>query len=101
MGLKDQYAVLKYSHVGLTFAIILGGSFFLGMKADQKFGTGSVLTLLGGGLGTALGFYNLLREVASLERRGQAEETPSTAENEESGSQPPPEASADDQTGRA
>ena len=68
MALKDQYAVLKYSHLGLSFAIFLGGSFFLGLKADQKFGTGSVLTLLCGGLGTAAGFYYLLRQVSAVQR---------------------------------
>lgn len=67
MALRDQYAVLKYSHLGLSFAIFLGGSFFLGLKADQRFGTGSIFTLVCGGIGTAAGFYYLLRQVSALQ----------------------------------
>jgi putative F0F1-ATPase subunit (Ca2+/Mg2+ transporter) len=76
LALKDQYTVLKYGHLGLTFAIVLCGSLFLGVKADQKFGTGSTLTLLCGGLGMAAAFYHLLTAVSRL---GQ-EEAESSAE---------------------
>jgi len=74
--MKDQISVLKYGHLGLTFAIVLCGSLFLGVKADQKFGTGSKLTLLCGGLGMAAAFYHLL---VSVSRLGQ-EEAESSAE---------------------
>lgn len=76
MALKDQYTVLKYGHLGLTFAIVLCGSLFLGVKADQKFETGSILTLLSGGFGMVAGFYHLLTQVSRL---GQ-EEADSAAE---------------------
>lgn len=79
MALKDQYTVLKYGHLGLTFAILLGGSFFLGVKADQRFGTGSVLSLLCGGLGAVAGFYHLLRSVSQLDQ----EEADSSAEGKD------------------
>ena len=70
MALQDQYSVLKYGHLGLTFAIVLGGSFFLGVQADQRFGTGSILTLLGGAIGMAAGFYYLLSSVNRLAKEG-------------------------------
>lgn len=68
MALKDQQSVLKYGHLGMTFAIVLCGSLFLGVKADEKFGTGSTLTLVCGGFGMAAGFYHLLISVSRLGR---------------------------------
>ncbi|MBL4848734.1 MAG: AtpZ/AtpI family protein [Planctomycetes bacterium] len=70
MALQDQYSVLKYGHLGLTFVIVLGGSFFLGVEADKRFGTGSILTLLGGAIGMATGFYYLLSSVSRLTQEG-------------------------------
>lgn len=99
MALRDQYSVLKYSHLGLSFAIFLGGSFFLGLKADQRFGTGSVLTLLCGGIGTAAGFYYLLRQVNGIQGHDGSTGSLEGANEQEDGAapdstlSPPPSAS--------
>lgn len=74
MALEDQHSVLKYGHLGLSFAIFLGGSFFLGMKADERFGTGSTLSLLGGAVGLGAGLYYLIREVEGLRGGGRRAE---------------------------
>lgn len=96
MALKDQYTVLKYGHLGLTFAIVLCGSLFLGVKADQRFETGSLLTLLCGGFGMVAGFYHLLTTVSRL---GQ-EEAESSAEGKSgktaTGPSDPPDQIPDD-----
>ena len=75
MSLRETNEALKYSHLGISYAVVLGGSFFLGFKADQKFGTTPYMALLGGMFGAAAGFYYLYREVYgkqdASERRSQ------------------------------
>lgn len=66
MSARETNEALRYSHLGLIFAVALGGSLFLGVKADEKFGSSPWLTLLGGALGGVLGFYNLLRTVDAM-----------------------------------
>lgn len=47
------------------------GSLLLGTWADKHFGTGSVLTLVGLGIGTFGGFWTLFRTVARLSREAE------------------------------
>lgn len=54
---------LAHSHLGLTFALFLGGLSYLGLELDRRLGTTPLFTLLGGGLGFAAGFYHLYRGV--------------------------------------
>ncbi|MGE0711227.1 MAG: AtpZ/AtpI family protein [Planctomycetota bacterium] len=56
-------ALSDASHLGISYAVILGGSVFLGLKADEKLGTKPYLTLGGGLFGAVVGFYYLYREV--------------------------------------
>lgn len=55
--------VLAFSHLGVMFAITLGGSTYLGLLADKRCGTTPLLTLLGVLLGFGAAFYNLYRGV--------------------------------------
>lgn len=57
--------VLRYSHVGLQFAIILVASILGGHHLDRRLATGGALTLLGTFLGAAAAFYVLYRETRS------------------------------------
>jgi hypothetical protein len=59
----DSNPLFNAPHLGISYAILLGGSLFLGVEADEKFGTDPVLTLLGGAFGAVTGFYFLYREV--------------------------------------
>ena len=63
MSLRETNEALKYSHLGISYAVVLGGSFFLGSKADEKFGTSPYIALLGGMFGAVAGFWYLYREV--------------------------------------
>jgi hypothetical protein len=52
--------VLTQSHLPLSFAVILGGGFFLGLKADEWLETRQpICAFLGVLLGFAGGFYYL------------------------------------------
>jgi hypothetical protein len=54
-------ALALYGQLGLSVAIPLGGLTFLGHWADDKFGTGPVLLLVGLAVGVLLAFYTLYR----------------------------------------
>ena len=54
---------LAHSHLGLTFALFLGGLSYLGLELDERLGTTPLFTILGGFLGFGAGFYHLYRGV--------------------------------------
>lgn len=61
--MRETNAVLATSHLGITFAVFLAGSFYLGWKVDERLGTSPVFTLLGCALGFGGGFFFLYQEV--------------------------------------
>lgn len=64
MGSGDsRRQALTLSHLGIGFLLIVVGSVYLGLKADERWGTSPWLVLLGFLGGFALGFYYLLSEV--------------------------------------
>lgn len=67
LGALAKY--LRYSHVGLQFLVAVGLPTAGGIWADQRLGTGVLLTLLGLVLGFAAGVYSLYREVYGLDGR--------------------------------
>ena len=73
MKLRETNAVLAASHLGITFAVLLAGSFYLGWKVDERLGTTPVFVLLGCALGFGGGVYFLYREVYG--RRPEGEES--------------------------
>ena len=60
MGSKDYRDVLAHSHLGVMFLLIIGGSIFLGVKADESLGSSPAGVLLGLVFGFGLGFYYML-----------------------------------------
>jgi hypothetical protein len=60
---------LRYSHVGVQFLVAVGLPTAGGIWADQRLGTGVLLTLLGLVLGFAAGVYSLYREVYGFGER--------------------------------
>lgn len=61
--------LLRHSHLGLQFVLVFLFIAFLGFKADEKFGTLPLLTVLGVMVGFGLAFYQLYLAVFG-ERRG-------------------------------
>ena len=59
---KGPSDLVRYSHLGIQFAIVIVLGIFAGVWADEKFGTGSILTLVGTFAGAGIGFYVLYRE---------------------------------------
>lgn len=73
---------LRYSHVGLQFLVAVGLPTAGGIWADQRLGTGVLLTLLGLVLGFAAGVYSLYREVYGFgERDRDSKAAPSPRES--------------------
>jgi hypothetical protein len=54
---------LRYSHLGLQFALTVGIFTYAGIWADGRFGTSPLFVLLGVGVGFGMGFYHLYRGV--------------------------------------
>lgn len=63
MKARETNAILAASHLGITFAVLLAGSFYVGWKVDERLGTAPLFILLGCALGFGGGFYFLYREV--------------------------------------
>lgn len=53
---------MRYSHLGVQFALILLGAILGGVQLDKKLATGGVFTILGTFVGAGIGFYLLYRE---------------------------------------
>ena len=56
--------LVRYSHLGIQFALVVLLGIFLGVRLDRKLGTGSILTLVGTFVGAGIGFYVLYRETS-------------------------------------
>ena len=59
--------LVRYSHLGIQFALVVLLGIFLGVRLDRKLGTGSILTLVGTFVGAGIGFYVLYRETSRPE----------------------------------
>jgi drug/metabolite transporter (DMT)-like permease len=60
VGSKDYRDVLANSHLGVMFLLIVGGSVFLGLKADESLGSSPAGVLLGLLFGFGFGFYYMV-----------------------------------------
>ena len=54
--------LLRYSHLGFQFALILVGFIFGANQLDRRLATGGIITLLGTFAGAGVAFYVLYRE---------------------------------------
>jgi len=68
--------VVRYSHLGLQFAVILFLAVFGGVQLDKRLGTGGLFTILGTFAGASLGFYVLYRETQRISRPDPADPDP-------------------------
>ena len=59
---KEPTDLLRYSHLGFQFALILVGFIFGGHQLDRRLSTGGIITLLGTFVGAGVAFYVLYRE---------------------------------------
>ena len=59
---------LRYSHLGLQFAVIFGAAVYGGVQLDRRLSTGGVFAILGTFVGAGIGFYLLYRETQSISR---------------------------------
>lgn len=65
---KQENAALRYSHLGIEFAVIFGFIFFGGYKIDEKWNTSPWFTLLGVVLGFSIAMLRLVRAAQELEK---------------------------------
>ena len=70
MGFQGTNQVLQHAHLGISFAIVLGLSVYLGMEADKRFETAPWGVVLGLALGFSGGFWQLYRAVYSQPKGG-------------------------------
>jgi len=59
---REPTDLLRYSHLGFQFALILVGFIFGGHWLDRRLATGGIMTLLGTFVGAGVAFYVLYRE---------------------------------------
>jgi hypothetical protein len=59
---REPTDLLRYSHLGFQFALILVGFIFGGYQLDRRLSTGGIITLLGTFVGAGVAFYVLYRE---------------------------------------
>jgi F0F1-type ATP synthase assembly protein I len=72
---KDYREVLTHSHLGVMFMLVVGGSVFLGVKADEQFGSSPWGVLIGLAAGFALGFYYMFVQLFRPKQKPEDEET--------------------------
>ena len=60
--------VLRYSHLGIQFAIVVMAALWAGSWLDKRAGTSGIFTLAGTFLGAGVGFYLLYRELGRSRR---------------------------------
>jgi hypothetical protein len=65
---KGPSDFIRYSHLGVQFALIVLLSIYGGIWLDRKLSTGNWLTLVGTFVGAGVGFYVLWRETQSADR---------------------------------
>jgi hypothetical protein len=66
---QDPNQLLRYSHLGLQFALTVGLVFFGGLKADERLQTSPLFTLLGVALGFGIGLYRLMVDVYGMGKK--------------------------------
>ena len=71
---EDYKQVLQHSHLGIMSLLVVGGSVFLGVKADEQFGSSPAGVLIGLGLGFALGFYYMFVQLFGPKQKAGDEE---------------------------
>jgi len=76
---------LRFSHLGLQFAITVGLPIGVGIWLDRRLGTGVLLTILGLMLGFGAGVWALCREVFPDGRSGGKGGSAGPGEEERSG----------------
>ena len=54
--------ILRYSHLGIQFAVVVMAALWAGNQLDRRLGSG-YFTLVGTFVGAGLGFYFLYREI--------------------------------------
>lgn len=59
----DPQSWMRYSHLGVQFAMTFGVITYAGYWADTRLGSSPAFTLLGTAAGFGIGFYHLYREV--------------------------------------
>jgi hypothetical protein len=64
---KGPFDLVRYSHLGIQFALVVGLAIFGGVWLDRRFSTRGIFVLLGTFVGAGIGFYLLLREIRSIE----------------------------------
>ncbi|HEY3397575.1 MAG TPA: AtpZ/AtpI family protein [Armatimonadota bacterium] len=62
-------SVARLSSIGIYMGLCIGLCTWLGLWADGRYGTGTLYTLIGFGVGTAAAFFGLFRELARLSRK--------------------------------
>ena len=65
---------VRYTSVGLEFAVTVGIFTWLGLKGDERFGTDPWLTVVGSLIGIAAGMYLLLRPFLGSETKRKGED---------------------------
>jgi F0F1-type ATP synthase assembly protein I len=55
----DRSRILRQSHLGIQFVLLVGLSSWLGLKADERLGTSPAFTFLGALFGFGAGLYHL------------------------------------------
>jgi hypothetical protein len=63
---KGPGDLVRYSHLGVQFAVILFLSVFGGIQLDKRFSSRGIFTLIGMFAGAAIGIYVLYRETQSI-----------------------------------
>lgn len=58
--------ILRYSHLGIQFALVILAAIWAGRWLDRHFSTPGFFTLAGTFVGAGLGFYLLYRETQRL-----------------------------------
>ena len=64
-------SVGPYLTLGIQLIITILACVFAGQWADGKFDTSPLLTLIGGLLGIAAGFYNFFKAVLKMDRKSE------------------------------
>jgi len=65
---SEELNISTFAGAGLQFALGIILFLLIGRWADQKFGTGSLFTILGIFVGGGAAFYNLYRRITAAQR---------------------------------
>ncbi len=68
MARRRPSDLVRYSHLGFQFALILLLAVFGGVQLDKRLGTRGLFTILGTFVGAGIGFYALYRETQGAAR---------------------------------